>query len=55
MIKHWFKILNGDTNKLIHIDKWKCFDIQKGVPGLSTLKTSYYAVMALNIFGKIRQ
>ena len=54
MIKYWFKILNGDTNKLIHIAYMKCFNIQKEVPGLRTLKT-YYAAMALNIFGKIKQ
>ena len=49
MIKYWFKILNGDTNKLIHIAY-----MEKEAPGLRTLKT-YYAAMALNIFGKIKQ
>ena len=38
MIKYWIKILNGDTNKLIHIAYMDMFQH----PGLTTLKT-YYA------------
>ena len=52
MIKYWFKILNGDTDKLIHI----AYIELSQHPERSTWITlnTYYAAMALNIFGKIK-
>ena len=34
MIKYWFKVLNSDTHKLIHIAYMEMFQHPKKVPGL---------------------